>query len=495
MQYILALDQGTTSSRALIVNHQGEICGIAQKEFSQIFPKPGWVEHDPTEIWSSQSAVMHEVLARHHLSLQNISAIGITNQRETTIIWDKKTSLPIAHAIVWQDRRTAPLCQALKKKGYEKKFQEKTGLVLDPYFSGTKIKWLLDHVPNARKQAEKGLLAFGTIDSWLVWQLTQGRVHVTDATNASRTLLYNIHTKTWDEELLNILNIPPSMLPQVKGCSEIYGHYTVSPSSYLVPISGMVGDQQAALFGQSCFQQGKGKITFGTGCFILIHAGNQPPLPKNHLLTTIAYQIGNDICYAIEGSVFIGGAVIQWLRDQLQIIQTASESEELASQVKSSEGIVFIPAFTGLGAPYWNPHTRGAIMGITRGTHAGHITRAALEGIAFQVADVIDLMKQYITIDEMRVDGGAVLNHLLMQTQSDLLQLPLIQPQWQEITALGASFLAGLAVGYWKDLDEIQTLWKEKYRFTPTISNEIAQKQKIYWRRAVEAIQNWSINE
>jgi len=491
MKYILALDQGTTSSRALIVDHSGNIIGMAQKEFRQIFPKPGWVEHDASEIWSSQAAVVAEALATAHLNMRDIAGIGITNQRETTIVWDRKTSRPICNAIVWQDRRTADICRKLKLNEYEPLFHEKTGLLLDPYFSGTKLKWILDNVPHARARAEKGELAFGTVDSWLVWKLSEGRQHVTDATNASRTLLYNIHTGEWDEELLDILTIPRALLPEVKNSSEVYGDCSGDVCSTATPIGGIAGDQQAALFGQSCFNEGMGKATYGTGCFILMNTGNKPVHSKNHLLTTVAYKIGNETKYALEGSVFIGGAVIQWLRDNLGVIRNSNEVEALARQAVDSQGVVFVPAFTGLGAPYWDPDARGIIMGLTRGTTKAHIAFAALEGIAFQVADVIEVMQEETEIEELRVDGGAIENNLLMQIQTDLLNIPLIRPKWKEVTALGACFLAGLAVGYWKDQEEIQKLWKKEQEFQPSLDESILKKRKKQWKKAIQCLQTW----
>ncbi len=406
MKYILALDQGTTSSRALIVNHDGEVVGLAQREFHQIFPKPGWVEHNPMDIWATQASVMTEAMAHARLNLRDMAGIGITNQRETTIIWDRKTSRPIYNAIVWQDRRTTHFCKKLKADGLEPLFKQKTGLLLDPYFSGTKIRWILDHVEGARAKAEKGELAFGTVDSWLVWQMTEGRQHVTDVTNASRTLLYNIHEGKWDEELLKILDIPPEMLPEVKSSSEVYGDCSEDVCSTLIPIGGIAGDQQAALFGQACFEKGMGKVTYGTGCFILMNTGTKPPKPCDNLLTTIAYQVNGETHYAIEGSVFIGGAVVQWLRDSLGIIKTFDEVENLANSVPSSEGVVFVPAFTGLGAPHWDPNARGIIVGLTRGTTSAHIARAALKGICLQVTDILEVIQKNVPINEIRVDGG-----------------------------------------------------------------------------------------
>lgn len=492
MKYILALDQGTTSSRSLVVDHDGNIIGMAQKEFRQIFPKPGWVEHDASEIWSSQAAVVAEVLASLHLTMRDIAGIGITNQRETTIVWDKKTSRPICHAIVWQDRRTTKICEELKMDHCEPVFREKTGLLLDPYFSGTKLKWILDHIPDARRKAEKGELAFGTVDSWLVWKLSEGRHHVTDPTNACRTLLYNIHKKDWDEELLKILNIPRSMLPEVKDSSEIYGECSGDVCSIPTPISGIAGDQQAALFGQSCLKKGMGKVTYGTGCFILMNTGDQPVQSNANLLATIAYKIGSETKYAIEGSVFIGGAVVQWLRDNLGIIRTSGEVEALARTTADSEGVVFVPAFTGLGCPYWDPKTRGGIMGLTRGTTKAHIARAAIEGIAFQVADVIEAMKKQVSIQELRVDGGAVDDNLLMQIQTDFLNIPLIRPKWKEVTALGACFLAGLAVGFWKDQADIEKLWKKDQEFLPLLDEDQLKERRKLWRKTIECLQEWS---
>ncbi|NGX51488.1 MAG: Glycerol kinase [Chlamydiae bacterium] len=491
MKYILALDQGTTSSRALIVDHNGEILGVAQKEFRQIFPTPGWVEHDPNEIWATQTSVMSEAIAHARLKLRDIAAIGITNQRETTIVWDRKTSLPLCNAIVWQDRRTTALCKELKDEGHEKLFQEKTGLLLDPYFSGTKIKWILDNISGARKRAERGELAFGTVDSWLVWKMTEGALHITDATNASRTLLYNIHKGEWDEELLKILTIPREMLPEVRSSSEIYGMCNKDVCSREIPISGIAGDQQAALFGQSCFDKGMGKVTYGTGCFILVNTGEKAITSKQRLLTTIGYQIGDKVNYAIEGSVFIGGAVVQWLRDNLGVIATSDDVERLASKVKDTEGVTFVPSLTGLGAPHWDPNARGMIMGLTRGSTSAHIARAALEGIAFQVTDVMEVIQKVAKVSELRIDGGAVRDDLLMQMQSDYLTLPLIRPKWKEVTALGAAFLAGLAIGYWKDQDEVSRLWSEEHRFEPKLSLKEKEKELKRWKAAVSCAKEW----
>lgn len=490
MKYILALDQGTTSSRALIINQEGKILGKAQKEFRQIFPQPGWVEHDPLDIWATQVSVMTEALALAHLTLRQIASIGITNQRETTIVWDKKTSQPLCNAIVWQDRRTTPLCKELKKGGFEPLFKQKTGLVLDPYFSGTKIRWILDNVLGARARAERGELAFGTVDSWLVWKMTEGQRHITDATNASRTLLYNIHEGRWDEELLEILAIPPAMLPEVKSSSEVYGECSKEVCSTLIPIGGIAGDQQAALFGQSCFDRGMGKITYGTGCFILLNTGKEALFSKD-LITTIGYQLGNEVTYALEGSVFIGGAVVQWLRDSLGIIETSAEIETLAKSVTSTDGVVFVPALTGLGAPYWDPNARGMIVGITRGTTAAHIARAALKGIACQVTDILKAMPQEAQLKEFRVDGGAVSDDLLMQLQANLADVPLLRSKWTEITALGAAFLAGLSVGYWKSQDELKKIWKEDRRFEPQFSLEKKEQELARWHHAIACAKMW----
>ncbi len=487
MKYILALDQGTTSSRALVVTQEGTIIGRAQKEFRQIFPKPGWVEHDPMDIWATQASVMTEAMSRARLTMRQIASIGITNQRETTIVWDKKTSTPVYNAIVWQDRRTIPLCKKLKEDGVEPIFKKKTGLLLDPYFSGTKIRWILDNVSEAKGKD----LAFGTVDSWLVWKMTEGAQHITDATNASRTLLYNIHEGKWDEELLKILDIPREMLPEVRSSSEVYGECSEDVCSTTIPIGGIAGDQQAALFGQSCFEKGMGKITYGTGCFILMNTGKVAPPPSEHLLTTIAYQLNDEVYYALEGSVFIGGAVVQWLRDSLGIIARSEDVEFLAKSVPSSDGVVFVPAFAGLGAPHWDPLARGVILGITRGTTAAHIARAALEGIGFRVSDILEVIEESVAVSEIRVDGGAVSDDLLMQLQSNLANLPLIRPQFKELTALGAAFLAGLSVGYWKDLEELKGLWKEDRRFDPDLSERDRVKEKKKWKHAIECTKMW----
>jgi glycerol kinase len=492
-KYILSFDQGTTSSRAILFDHQGQIHGIAQKEFTQHFPKPGWVEHDAMEIWSTQIGVASEAISHQNLVLTDIAAIGITNQRETTVVWNNKTGLPIYNAIVWQDRRTADYCDTLKAQGMAEMIQEKTGLVIDAYFSGSKVKWILDHVAGARDLAAKGDLCFGTIDSWLVWKLTNGKVHVTDATNASRTMLFNIHTLQWDKELLELLDIPISILPTVKSSSEIYGHTNQLFSNHEIPIAGIAGDQQSALFGQMCTAAGMVKNTYGTGCFMLMHTGEKAVQSKNNLLTTIALQMNGHTYYALEGSVFIGGAVVQWLRDGLHLIRKSSDVEDLASQVQDTDGVYMVPAFAGLGAPYWNQHARGTIVGITRGTSSAHIARAALESIAFQSYDLLKAMEgdAGIPIAELRVDGGATHNNMLMQFQSDIVNTKVVRPTIVETTALGAAYLAGLAVGFWKDIEELRSKWQVDKIFTPTI-NETKRMDHIQgWERAIKATNNW----
>jgi glycerol kinase len=492
MGYILALDQGTTSSRALIIDDRGAVKAVAQKEFRQYFPQSGFVEHDAEEIWSSQFAVTSEAIAMAKITPKEIAAIGITNQRETTILWNRKTGRPIFHAIVWQDRRTTPLCEALRAKHLEPLFKQKTGLLLDPYFSGTKVKWLLDNVPGAREAAKKGELAFGTVDSWLVWKLSGGKIHATDATNASRTLLYNIHTLDWDDEILQILDIPRSLLPEVRSSSELYGKTGEHIFSAPIPIGGIAGDQQAALFGQDCFEKGSAKSTYGTGCFILMNTGEKPIVSKNNLLTTIASKIGSEVRYALEGSVFIAGAAVQWLRDNLKIIQKSSDVDKLAATVPDAGGAMFVPAFTGLGAPHWDPHARGAILGISRGTTAGHLARATLESIAYQAADVLHAMESdaKMKIAELRVDGGSVVSDLLMQFQADLMQTAVLRPKTHELTALGAAYLAGLAVGLWKKSD-LPSLWRLDRKFTPHISQEKSNELMKRWMRAVERAKSW----
>ena len=492
-KYILSFDQGTTSSRAILFDHAGQIHGVAQKEFTQHFPKPGWVEHDAMEIWSTQIGVASEAISHQNLSLTDIAAIGITNQRETTVLWNKKTGLPIYNAIVWQDRRTADYCDELKVQGMAAMIQEKTGLVIDAYFSGSKIKWILDHVDGARDLAANGDLCFGTIDTWLVWKLTNGKVHVTDATNASRTMLFNIHTLQWDTELLKLLNIPVSILPTVKSSSEIYGHTNQLFTNHEIPIAGIAGDQQAALFGQMCTAPGMVKNTYGTGCFMLMHTGEKAVQSKNNLLTTIALQLNGHTYYALEGSVFIGGAVVQWLRDGLHLIRKSSEVEDLAKQVENTDGVYLVPAFAGLGAPYWNQHARGTIVGITRGTTSAHIARAALESIAFQSYDLLKAMEADagIPIAELRVDGGATHNNMLMQFQSDIVGTKVVRPTMVETTALGAAYLAGLAVGFWKDAEELSIKWQVDQIFTPSIHQEKRIEHIKGWERAIKATNNW----
>lgn len=488
-QYILALDQGTTSSRAIIFDKQGSIISIAQKEFKQYFPQPGWVEHDANEIWSSQLGVATEAIVKAGLGVENIAAIGITNQRETTVVWERSTGKPIYNAIVWQDRRTAPFCDELKVKGLDELIKQKTGLVIDSYFSATKIKWILDYVPGAREKANKGELAFGTIDTWLLWNLTKGQVHATDVSNASRTMLCNIHTQQWDGELEKILDVPGNMLPQIRSSSEVYGSTQNILTAKNIPIAGMAGDQQAALFGQMCTQPGMVKNTYGTGCFMLMNTGEKPVYSNNHLLTTVAWKVNGITHYALEGSVFIAGAVVQWLRDGLGIIRHSAEVEDLAKKVKSSEGVYMVPAFTGLGAPHWNPDARGALFGITRGTTAAHIARAALESIAFQSMDLLKAMEadSGIAIKELRVDGGATANDLLMQFQSDILNTQVLRPTVTETTALGAAYLAGLAVGFWNNIQEIQEQWLIDKRFTPLMNANEKENLTKGWEKAVRA--------
>lgn len=491
MKYILALDQGTTSSRAILFEKSGAVAGVAQREFPQHFPTPGWVEHNPEDIWESQIAVVKEVLEKNWVSPSSIAAIGITNQRETVVVWDRKTGKPIAPAIVWQDRRTASMCAKLKLLGKEKEIRKKTGLVLDPYFSASKVAWILEKVKGARAKANAGELALGTIDTWLTWRLTCGRVHATDATNASRTMLYNIHTLKWDESLLGIFGIPKSMLPEVKPSSGFYGETQVFGGS--IPISGIAGDQQAALFGQACLKPGMVKCTYGTGCFMLMNTGPKPMVSKNELLTTIAWQIGDKTEYALEGSIFIAGAVVQWLRDGLGIIQTSAEVEELANRVPDSGGVILVPAFAGLGAPHWDAYARGILVGITRGTNSSHIARASLDGIAFQVAEVLRAMEadSSIKLRELRVDGGASRNNLLMQIQSDLLGVPVIRPKVSEITALGAAYLAGLAVNFWKSTHEIATQWKEAGRFKSKWTQPQRKSAIKLWGKALSRSKGW----
>lgn len=494
MSYILALDQGTTSSRAIVFDRQGRIRTVAQKEFEQLFPRPGRVEHDPNEIWSSQVGVATEALTRAGLRPRDIAAIGITNQRETTVVWDRTTGEPITNAIVWQDRRTAGLCDRLREAGHEELFRSRTGLVLDSYFSGTKVKWILDNVDGARSAAKAGRLAFGTVDSWLVWKLTGGALHITDVTNASRTLLFDIHAGAWDDDLLELLDIPRSMLPEVRSSSEVYGPTSGDIFSSRTPIAGIAGDQQAATFGQRCIRPGMAKNTYGTGCFMLLHTGTEAVPSQNNLLTTVAWKLGDGpMEYALEGSVFIGGAVVQWLRDGLEMIRSSAEIEELARSVDDNGGIYMVPAFAGLGAPHWDPYARGAVVGITRGTTAGHFARAALEGIAYQVADVLEAMEKDagIDIEELRVDGGAAANDLLMQFQSDVLQAPTVRPSVTETTALGAAYLAGLASGYWASAEEIDSQWAVDRRFQPQLEAREAERLRLGWARALERARAW----
>jgi glycerol kinase len=486
--YILALDQGTTSSRAIVFNQQGEMLTVAQKEFQQHFPQPGWVEHDANEIWSSQVGVANEALARLGIRSSDIAAIGITNQRETTIVWDRTTGQPIYPAIVWQDRRTADHCEHLKQAGYEPTFQRKTGLIIDAYFSGTKLKWILDQVPDAREKAERGELAFGTVDSWLMWKFTAGQCHITDITNACRTLLFNIHTCDWDEELLAILTIPRTILPEVRSSSEVYGYTGDGIFGSRVAIAGIAGDQQAATFGQAALQSGMAKNTYGTGCFMLLNTGDQPIASHHKLLTTIAWRINGRTTYALEGSVFVAGAVVQWLRDGLGIIKHSSDVESLALSVPDNGGVYFVPAFVGLGAPYWDSYARGTISGLTRGSTSAHIARAALESIAYQTADMLDAMRQDANLDlsELRVDGGACRNDLLMQFQADILGVPVVRPKVTETTALGAAYLAGLAVGYWQSDAQIAQYWQADRRFEPTMNADQRHTLLDNWRQAVE---------
>ena len=487
-KYILALDQGTTSSRAILFDHSGQILTTSQKEFEQIFPEPGWVEHRAREIWDSQLDVAQRVLSEMRITAESIAAIGITNQRETTVVWDRKTGEPISNAIVWQDRRTASYCDELKNAGWQSKIQKKTGLVIDAYFSGTKIKWILDHVSDARQRAENGELAFGTIDSWLVWNLTEGKEHISDVSNASRTMLFNIHSLNWDDDILREMNIPKSILPTVRSCSEVYGHTNLLGQS--IPIAGMAGDQQAALFGQMCVEKGMVKNTYGTGCFILTNTGKTPVQSSNNLLTTVGWKIGDEITYALEGSIFIGGAVVQWIRDGLMFVEDTSDIEHLANSVENNGGIYLVPAFVGLGAPHWDQYARGTIMGITRGTKKGHIARAALESICFQSEEVIRTMAEDagIKITELRVDGGAVSNNSLMQIQADVMKLKVVRPLVQETTALGAAYFAGLAVGFWDSIDELKKQWSIDQTFSPHKDMDVELK---FWNKAVERSKNW----
>jgi glycerol kinase len=491
--FVLALDQGTTSSRAILFDLGGRIHGVAQKEFQQIFPQPGWVEHDPREIWNTQIHVAHDVLAKAKLTSKDVAALGITNQRETAVIWERKTGAPIHNAIVWQDRRTADFCESLKKAGKAEFIKKKAGLVIDAYFSGSKIRWLLDHVPGARERAEHGELAFGTIDSWLIWNLTGGGLHITDPSNASRTMLFNLHTQTWDEELLALLDVPRELLPEVRPSSSVYARTASGIFDGPIAISGIAGDQQAALFGQNCFSRGLAKNTYGTGCFMLMNTGSAPMSSRHQLLTTVAWDAGGATEYALEGSVFIGGAVVQWLRDGLGIIKSSADVELLASTVPDSGGVYLVPAFAGLGAPHWDQFARGTIMGLTRGTTAGHLARAALEGIAFQVADVLDVMQKDsgVVMHELRVDGGASANNLLMQFQADMLGVPVIRPRVLETTALGAAYLAGLAVGFWRDRGEIKNTWQLDRDFEPKMSRDERSYRRARWSEALNRARDW----
>jgi glycerol kinase len=493
MPYILALDQGTTSSRAIVFDHDAEIVAVGQREFPQIFPQPGWVEHDPNEIWATQIAVATEALGRAHLRPRDIAAVGITNQRETTVVWDRETGAPIYNAIVWQDRRTADYCEQLKQDGHEEFIRQRTGLVIDAYFSGSKVAWILDNVPGAREKAEAGRLAFGTIDSWLVWQLTSDSTHITDVTNASRTMLFNIHTRQWDEDLLKLLRVPVSMLPQVRSSSEVYGRVSTTLGLAAVAIGGIAGDQQAALFGQMCLTPGMTKNTYGTGCFLLQNTGDSPVVSRNRLLSTVAWQVGGRTMYALEGSVFIGGAVVQWLRDGLGIIAKSSDVAQLATSVPDSGGVYVVPAFSGLGAPHWDPYARGTIVGITRGTTAGHIARAAVESIAFQVADLLAAVKDDsgIELPELRVDGGAAANDGLLQFQADLLGVPVVRPQVTETTALGAAYLAGLAVGFWDSTDALARHWRVDRRFEPSQPASQTAARRAEWHEALSRAKAW----
>jgi len=495
-QYILALDQGTTSSRAVVFDKKGTIISVAQKEFTQLFPKPGWVEHDPDEIWSTQAGMAAEAVSKKGIKASQLAAIGITNQRETVVVWDKNTGEPVYNAIVWQDKRTADYCDELKKAGKSQLIREKTGLVIDSYFSGTKVKWILDNVSGAREKAEAGDLVLGTIDTWLIWKMTDGELHITDVTNACRSMLFNINTMDWDDELLELLTIPKSMLPEVKQSSEVYGHTSGSLFATKIPIAGIAGDQQAALFGQMCTQQGMVKNTYGTGCFMLMNIGDQPIVSENNLLTTVAWKINGKTTYALEGSIFIAGAVVQWLRDSLNIIKTSSEVEKLASSVESSDGVIFVPAFAGLGAPHWNQKAQGTIFGLTRGSTDAHIARAALESIAYQTMDILKAMEadSGISIQELRVDGGATVNDMLMQFQADVLNTVTVRPKIVETTVMGAAYLAGLAVGYWESPEEIQNIWETDVHFNPTKERKAIDEGIKGWYRAIKALEYWTEN-
>lgn len=497
-KYVIALDQGTTSSRAIIFDKNTNIISTAQREFTQLYPEPGWVEHNPMEIWATQRSVLTEVIARSGISLKDVAAIGITNQRETTIVWDKKTGEPVYNAIVWQCRRTADICEKLKEKGLEEYIKENTGLILDAYFSGTKLKWILDNVKGARERAEKGELLFGTVDTWLVWKLTAGKVHITDYTNASRTMLFNIKELKWDKKILKELDIPENMLPEVRNSSEVYGYTKMGltmgeESGTDIPIAGMAGDQQAALFGQACFNSGDTKNTYGTGCFMLMNTGERCIKSSNGLLTTIAIGIDNKIEYALEGSVFIAGAAIQWLRDEMKFFSDAADTEYFATKIENNGGVYLVPAFVGLGSPYWDMYARGTIVGLTRGSNRNHIIRAALEAIAYQSKDLIEAMKEDsgLSFSTLKVDGGAVRNNFLMQFQADILNTDVLRPEITETTALGAAYLAGLAVGFWKDKENIVKNWKLNRKFTPNLSEELRNKYFKGWKKAVEKAKKW----
>jgi len=496
-KYILALDQGTTSSRAVVFDQSGSIVALSQEEFTQHYPQPGWVEHEANEIWSSQQKVARQVLAEHNISPDQIHAIGITNQRETTIIWDRETGEPIHHAIVWQDRRTAQFCDGLKDRNLTESIQQKTGLVIDAYFSASKIRWLLDHVAGAREKAEAGKLAFGTVDSWLIWKMTKGQQHLTDVTNASRTMLFNIHDRQWDASLLELFQIPESLLPEVRSCSEVYAEAHPDFIGNPVPVAGIAGDQQAALFGQMCIKPGMLKNTYGTGAFVVMNTGEQPIVSQNNLLSTIAWQIGDQVHYALEGSIFVAGAIVQWLRDGLGLIQSAPEIEKLAASVPDNGGVYLVPALTGLGAPHWDQYARGTLMGLTRGATAAHIARAALEGIAYQVSDVSKAMGEDsgIAMKELRVDGGASANNLLMQFQADILALPVVRPKVRETTVLGAAYLAGLATGYWSSVEELAKQWQSEKQFTANISEGDRRQLLKGWEKALSRTKAWACSE
>jgi glycerol kinase len=496
LKYVLAIDQGTTSSRAIVFDHDGAIRSLAQREFEQIFPQSGWVEHDPEEIWATQISVAIEALSRAELRPRDIVAIGITNQRETTIVWDRETGKPVYNAIVWQDRRTAALCDHLKAEGHEAFIQQRTGLLIDSYFSGTKVRWILDHVAEARRLADAGRLAFGTVDTWLVWKLTSGRLHVTDISNASRTMLFNIHKCEWDVEILKLLKIPASLLPKVRASSEVYGDVTTTLGLGSIPIAGIAGDQQASLFGQRCIAPGLAKNTYGTGCFLLQNTGPHPVPSSHRLITTVAWKIGEVVEYALEGSVFIGGAVVQWLRDGLHLIKNSNEFEALANSVSDNGGVYMVPAFVGLGAPHWDQYARGSIFGLTRASTAGHLARAALESIAFQVADVLDAMGRDsgLSLSELRVDGGAAVNETLLQFQSDLLGIPVVRPVVMETTALGVAYMAGLAVGFWRDAGAIAAIPLDEKRFEPRMARSQSGELRGRWNQALSRAKGWEVS-